>query len=84
MKVVMKKHVLLGKNVILQKKTEKFKLHVQECQKIAMILLHGIILRLVLLVGGKLTFKHVKGGVKLVETEFTIKEEKTIKNIEKF
>ena len=25
--------------------------------------------------GGKLTFKHIKGGVKLVETEFTIKEE---------
>lgn len=34
--------------------------------------------------GGKLTFKHVIGGVKLVETEFTIKEEKTIKNIVKF
>ena len=26
--------------------------------------------------GGKLTFKHVKGGVKLVETDFTIKETK--------
>ena len=26
--------------------------------------------------GGKLTFKHVKGGVKLVETEYTIKEDK--------
>ena len=34
--------------------------------------------------GGKLTFKHVEGGVKLVETESTIKEDKTIKNIEKF
>ena len=34
--------------------------------------------------GGKLTFKHVKGGVILVETEFTIKEEKMLKNIEKF
>lgn len=34
--------------------------------------------------GGKLTFKHVKGGVILVETEFTIKEEKMITNIEKF
>lgn len=34
--------------------------------------------------GGKLTFKHVIGGVKLVETDFTIKEEKTRKNIEKF
>ena len=34
--------------------------------------------------GGKLTFKHVKGGVKLVETDFTIKEEKTIKNIVNF
>lgn len=30
---------------------------------------------------GKLTFKHVIGGVKLVETDFTIKEEKLIKNI---
>lgn len=29
--------------------------------------------------GGKLTFKHVKGGVKLIETEFTIKEEKLFK-----
>lgn len=34
--------------------------------------------------GGKLTFKNVIGGVKLVETEFTIKEDKIIKNIEKF
>lgn len=35
--------------------------------------------------GGKLTFKHVKGGVKLVETEFTIKEDKKlIKNIQMF
>ena len=35
-------------------------------------------------VGGKLTFKHVKGGVKLVETEFTIKDDKMTKNIDKF
>ena len=34
--------------------------------------------------GGKLTFKHVKGGVKLVETDFTIKDEKMKKNIDKF
>lgn len=34
--------------------------------------------------GGKLTFKHVKGGVKLIETDFTIKEEKTITNIVNF
>lgn len=34
--------------------------------------------------GGKLTYKHVKGGVKLVETDFTIKEEKVLKSIEKF
>lgn len=34
--------------------------------------------------GGKLTFKHVKGGVILVDTDFTIKEEKTISNIVKF
>lgn len=34
--------------------------------------------------GGKLTFKHVKGGVILTETEFTIKEEKLQKNIDNF
>ena len=34
--------------------------------------------------GGKLTFKHVKGGVILVDTDFTIKEEKIKSNIEKF
>ena len=34
--------------------------------------------------GGKLTFKHVKGGVILVETDFTIKEEKVLKNIAQF
>ena len=34
--------------------------------------------------GGKLTYSHVKGGVKLIETEFTIKEEKLIKDIKKF
>jgi hypothetical protein len=32
---------------------------------------------------GKLTFKHVKGGVKLEETEFTIKEEKFMSLIDK-
>ena len=37
-----------------------------------------------LTVGGKLTFKHVKGGVKLVETDFTIKDLKLKKNIDKF
>lgn len=37
-----------------------------------------------LTVGGKLTFKHVKGGVKLVETEFTIKDDKVKKIIKKF
>lgn len=31
-------------------------------------------------VDGKLTFKHVKGGVNLVETEFTIKEDKKLVN----
>lgn len=29
--------------------------------------------------GGKLTFKHVRGGVKLVETDFTIKYDKILK-----
>ena len=28
--------------------------------------------------GGKLTFKHIKGGVKLVETDFTIKHDKKL------
>ena len=31
-------------------------------------------------VGGKLRFKHVKGGVNLVETEFTIKDDKKLIN----
>ena len=36
-------------------------------------------------VNGKLAFKHVKGGVNLVETEFTIKEDKRlIKSIKNF
>ena len=35
--------------------------------------------------GGKLTFSHVKGGVKLVETDFTIKEDKKfIENLKEF
>lgn len=34
--------------------------------------------------GGKLVFKHVKGGVKLVETEFTIKDDNIKRNIENF
>lgn len=35
--------------------------------------------------GGKLTFKHLKGGVKLVETDFTIKKDKQlVKNVIKF
>lgn len=34
--------------------------------------------------GGKLTYSHIKGGVLLKETDFTIKEEKTKRNIENF
>ena len=35
--------------------------------------------------GGKLTFKHIKGGVKLVETDFTIKNDKElVKNVKVF
>lgn len=34
--------------------------------------------------GGKLTYSHVKGGIILKETEFTIKEEKLKRIIEKF
>ena len=33
--------------------------------------------------GGKLTFRHVIGGVKLVETEYTIKEENLKNSIAK-
>lgn len=33
--------------------------------------------------GGKLTFKHVKGGVKLIETEFTLKDDTFISAIAK-
>lgn len=36
--------------------------------------------RVGLRVDGKLSFKHVKGGVNLVETEFTIKEDKKLLN----
>ena len=52
----------------------------QECQKVAMNLLNGKNLKQVLVADGKLTFKHVKGGVKLVETDFTIKDDKIINN----
>ena len=33
---------------------------------------------------GKLTYKQVKGGVKLVDTDFTIKSDKLKKNFKKF
>ena len=49
-----------------------------------MISQNGKHLKQVLHAHGKLTFKHVKGGVILVETDFTIKEEKTISNIVNF
>ena len=62
----------------------KLKLHAQVCQRVVILKSSGKNLKLVLLVDGKLTFKHVKGGVKLVETDFTIKEEKIKTNIEKF
>ena len=52
--------------------------------KIVILKLNGMNLKRVLLLLGKLTFKHVKGGVILVETDFTIKEEKTKTIIEKF
>lgn len=45
---------------------------------------NGKNLKQVLHAHGKLTFKHVKGGVKLVDTDFTIKEEKIKSNIDKF
>lgn len=50
------------------------------CQKIVIHKLSGKNLKLVLHAHGKLTFKHVIGGVKLIETDFTIKEEKVINN----
>lgn len=33
---------------------------------------------------GKLAYKHVKGGVKLIEEDFTIKEETLKKELKKF
>ena len=56
----------------------------QVCQRVVILKSSGKNLKLVLHVVGKLTFKHVKGGVKLVETDFTIKEEKIKSTIEKF
>lgn len=44
-------------------------------------MLNGKHLKQDLHVGGKLTFKHVKGGVKLVETDFTIKDDTLLKSI---
>ena len=49
-----------------------------------MIKYHGKILEQVLNVGGKLTYHHVKGGVLLIPTEFTIKEDLIKNNIDKF
>ena len=49
-----------------------------------MIVLHGKILKQDFHVDGKLTYSHIKGGVLLKETDFTIKEEKTKRNIENF
>jgi len=57
---------------------------VQECLNNVILKSSGKNLRQVLHVRGKLTFKHVKGGVKLVETDFTIKEDKIKNNIVKF
>ncbi len=37
-----------------------------------------------LVVADKLIYKHVQGGVLLVSTDFTIKEEKVKKEVEKF
>ncbi len=51
-----------------------------------MIRYHGKILKLDCQYHGKLTYKHVKGGVILEDIDFTIKEEKLktmIKDIEK-
>ncbi|MBR2651932.1 hypothetical protein IKD56_00835 [bacterium] len=38
----------------------------------------------VLRANGKLTFKHIKGGVLLVPTDFTIKDDSIKRSIEKF
>lgn len=54
------------------------------CLKIVIHKLNGKNLKLVLNAHGKLTFKHVVGGVKLVDTDFTIKEEKVINNFKNF
>lgn len=56
----------------------------QDFPKIVMIALLGKILEQAFHVVGKLTYSHIKGGVLLKETDFTIKEEKTKQNIENF
>lgn len=55
-----------------------------ECHKVVTNLLHGKTSEQDYQFHGKLVFKHVKGGVKLYETDFTIRDEKIIKAIEKF
>lgn len=55
-----------------------------ECQRAVTNLLHGKTSEQDYQFHGKLVFKHVKGGVKLYETDFTIRDEKIIKAIEKF
>ena len=66
---------------MLNKLKESLKSRAQECLKIVMNMSIGIILKLVYRYHGKLTFKYVKGGAKLVETDFTIRDEKVIKSI---
>ena len=56
----------------------------QDFLKIVMIKLLGKISKQVFLVIGKLTFKHIKGGVLLVPTDFTIKDKETKRSLEKF
>ena len=55
-----------------------------ECLKVVINMLNGKNSKQGFHVHGKLTFKHVKGGVKLIETNFTLKEERIIKSIDKF
>ena len=56
----------------------------QDFLKIVMIKLLGKISKQVFLAFGKLTFKHIKGGVLLVPTDFTIKDKETKRSLEKF
>ena len=84
MKVILQKQDLSDKNVIQKKQTGNINITCAGMPKSCYDFVKWEEFKTGFSCGGKLTFKHVKGGVILVETDFTIKEEKTISNIVNF